>query len=533
MADKKKVSYKSGLEILIKNYFPSEKVDISGLKLISELLNEVNSLLIYHIETEYSSVGKVNGQTFQHCARKAIDENFPGKLKENAFSEAYKQLALLESGCIVYKKDATEVKGKMENHEDTEFKRIEVPIRMFKKGIEKMFSVMFPNFQVDSKAVGPLALYIHEFSKMVAKRAPEKAPQKDELQPIDIKNVLPEYFGNNALRVALGEANRCLALYEKGLIEFEPKVSYKTGPSQDKEVSKKISPTIFQPGIRNLLSEIIPGCETEARGKRYLAHILTDIAQYIAENISDRCQKEKLTDINDRHIHQSVNATFPRELKQHAQLNCTKDVKAFQKGMISYERTPVKQKTAKSESSGMKRKKKEQRSTPVKPKMQAKVKKSSPKTRRKSPTTVSKKNRKSSPLPKKRKPSKSPKLSPSPKKRRSKSPSKSKKPSKEIVQKMKFASSIISSTPEAFSNLCVRLTREAESNLIADLEDICNALIDTSVSRVTNMEQMGIEDIKGALEELFPPELAEHALLTAFNAISKFLDETQNSYSKN
>ncbi|GBM61652.1 hypothetical protein AVEN_64411-1 [Araneus ventricosus] len=528
MAVNKKVNYKSGLEILIKNNFPSEKLDISGLKLISELLSDVNSLLIYHIETEYSSVGKVNGQTFQHCARKAIDENFPGNLKENALSEAYKQLALLESGCIVYGKGATAVKGKRENREDVELQRIDVPIRLFKKGIEKLISATFPNFQVDSKAIGPLALCIHAFCKMVARRASEKASQKEELQPIDLKDVLPEYFENNALKVALGEANRCLVLYEKGLIEFEPKAIYESGRSQKNEVSEKILPTVFKPGIKNLLSEIVPGYEIEARATGYLGHILMDVARYIAENASETCRKEKLLEIKDGDIHQSVSATFPLELKEHAQLNCAKDVIAFRSGMISYERTPLRRKE--SESNGIKRKKKVQRSTSVKPKKQAKVKKSSPKPRQKSPVTVSKKTPKISPVPKKRKSSKSPKRLPSTKKRRSKSQPKDKKPSKEIAEKMKFARSIMPNVTEAFSRIDVSLTRESESNLNEILEDICNALINFSVSRATNTDEMGIKDIQGAIREFFPPELAEHALLTAFDSLYMFLHET-HSYS--
>ncbi|GBL98016.1 hypothetical protein AVEN_126903-1 [Araneus ventricosus] len=104
-------------------------------------------------------------------------------------------------------------------------------------------------------------LCIQAFRKMVAERASEKFPQKEELQLVNLKHLLAEYFGDNVLKISISEGNRCLTLYSNGLLAFKPR---KTSISC--ETAKVIKPSTkpnrksrqLSPVSKNRKSCIIP-----------------------------------------------------------------------------------------------------------------------------------------------------------------------------------------------------------------------------------------------------------------------------------
>ncbi|GBM96617.1 hypothetical protein AVEN_256778-1 [Araneus ventricosus] len=458
------MNYENRLEIFLQLYFPSEKVDKSGLELISELLNEVNSLLISHIGAKCNSAGKSNRQTLEHFARNAIDENFPEELKMFALSEANKQLALLKSGFIVYGEDDTEIIGKEQadssetedrdaqrqikrrsSQEKAKPKIAELPIGPFKDGIVKISSAVVPDFKMDSEAVRFLALCIQTFSKMVAERASEKFSQKDQLQPVNLKHVLAEYFGDNVLKVAISEGNRCLTLYENGLLAFKPrKTSISRGPAKVKKPIKKASRKSPQrsPVSKKRKSSKIPKRPPSSKKRRSKS-----------PKISTRTKKP-------------------------------------------------------SKKTGTKKK-----LTSVRPKKIAKVEKPSSKPCRKSPQR--------SPVSKKKE---SPKRPPSSTKRRSKSSStgtrRTKKPSERTTELQKFLTDMMSTALAEFSRVDVNLAVETASFVNGILEDVCQALFDIIVSHTSDAEELDIRCMEAALLELLPHELAYHALSVALNAVS-------------
>ncbi|GBM70226.1 hypothetical protein AVEN_233882-1 [Araneus ventricosus] len=77
-----------------------------------------------------------------------------------------------------------------------------------------MSSAIYPNFKVDNEAIRSLALCIHAFSNMITERYSEKFHQREELQSLNLKRVLAEYFGDNLLKVAMSEGNKCLICCE-------------------------------------------------------------------------------------------------------------------------------------------------------------------------------------------------------------------------------------------------------------------------------------------------------------------------------
>ncbi|GBM47508.1 hypothetical protein AVEN_79637-1 [Araneus ventricosus] len=101
--------------------------------------------------------------------------------------------------------------------EKSEPKRTELTIMyvLFKDGIGKVSSAFYPNFKVDNEAVRSLALCIHAFSKMATETDDsEKFHQREELQSLNLKRILAEYFGDNLLKVAMSEGNKCLICCE-------------------------------------------------------------------------------------------------------------------------------------------------------------------------------------------------------------------------------------------------------------------------------------------------------------------------------
>ncbi|XP_055950936.1 neurofilament heavy polypeptide-like [Argiope bruennichi] len=592
MAGSKNMNYKICLETFMKIYFPSEKVDNSGKELLSNLLNDANSMLISQIEKDFSSVSKVNGQTFQHCARKAIDAIFPQELKAHALSEAYKQLVLLESGCILYKEADLETDDNAEvprrsTRKDRESKIDEGPVRLFKSGITKMCPRVIPNVKVDSKAMGSLAYFIHSFNKIVAERASEKFGKKEELQPADLRQVLNEYLKDNVQKSAISEGNKSLALYESGLLEFKPrpvkvkKLSPKPKRESPKRLPKKRrskSPQKVKLRIKKPIKSPIKSKrpskvrKVSPKPKRKSPKRLPEAKKRKASSSPKRPSapkkrrsktppKEKLrtrkpfkkvteikkpakSPIKPKRPAKVKKLTAKRKHKSPKRLSDVKKRKASTSPKPSPKkrkvtRTPKRPSTPKKQISKTPARKKQRTKKPSKKvakikrpvKVPIKLKKLA-----KIKKLIHKRKRsvpKRPPAHKKRKVSKRPKRPSTPKKRRSTSPPKekprTKKPSKKILKSQSFAAAMSSCVLKAFSDIDISLAKDTASKFNQILEETCDALIKHSISHAAKSNELSTQDIEAALLKLFPPELAAHALSVATNAVSLYFEEMKRN----
>ncbi|GBM11743.1 hypothetical protein AVEN_75685-1 [Araneus ventricosus] len=420
---------------------------------------------------------------------------------------------------------APEVEGEEEEkHEDPQikidvvdnFSKTEVPdvtkfhksVLLFQDGILKVKKYMDLQVKIQKSAVDWLSLELLKFTKSLAEKAAERALAHTKLELIvsDLEFILPGFLSTKNLVDCVKFANLKVNLYRSGVLKFYP---YQLEWEKVNISSEKIFESVFKSGLKKVAQEIAPGCETETQAQKYLGHILMDMARYLAQNTSETCRREKVLEMKDGDIHRLVGETFPGELKQHAQMQGTKDVMEFQSEMTACGRFPE------TESSAIKSKKDAPKSASVKPRKQAKGKKSSPK------------GRKSSPTARKRKSTESLKRSQTSKRKRSKSPRNDKKPSKEISEKMKYSRKVMSRCPEAWYRRIVPIDIEADTSINEVLKEICNAIVDVSVTRAASSEEFGLEDIEGAVQELFPPDLAVHGLVTAYNAVSLLLEEEE------
>ncbi|GIY97447.1 uncharacterized protein CEXT_359103 [Caerostris extrusa] len=93
----------------------------------------------------------------------------------------------------------------------------------FKSGVANLSSKCLQNLIFDRKARDTLALHIYQFGKAITAKAAVTYGQNEELRPLHLKNILPQYFEKNVFNAAVNEANRYLALYENSLLDLKLK----------------------------------------------------------------------------------------------------------------------------------------------------------------------------------------------------------------------------------------------------------------------------------------------------------------------
>ncbi|KAF8773608.1 hypothetical protein HNY73_016254 [Argiope bruennichi] len=370
--------------------------------------------------------------------------------EKEAIAEAFKQLALLKSGCMIYEDDLSlsalpekPILGQ-EDREQDEYRRAQVFINQFKSGVIK-FSTMI-NASIEKRAGHLLGLRIYSFGKIVAEVAARTYNNKYELLPADIKNIIAKYLEKNALKAANSEGNKCLLLYENGLLDFSAKRKIKYGWSKGNVIREDIFASVFKPSIKTLLKEINPNSTIDSKAPQFLGHILTDVALYLAQSSSEMCKMKKTNEMGSEDLNQSVRLTFPEQLKQHALLKASDDVGQYHKGFLVYDREPDRPKVSRIKRRSKRKSPKEKERIPAEAKKPEPKKRISSKTKKplpkkeisaesKEPLSKKKIPAKSiKPLPKKEIPAES--KEPLPKK---KIPAKSKKPilKKKIIAKSK------------------------------------------------------------------------------------------------
>ncbi|GIX88100.1 uncharacterized protein CEXT_16851 [Caerostris extrusa] len=136
----------------------------------------------------------------------------------------------------------------------------------FKTGVANLSSKCLRNLTIDREAKDTLALCVYRFGKEVASKATETYGKKEDLQPLDLKHILSLYFENKAFNAAVNDANRCLALYENGLMDFKlKKRTMWTG-----DFSKEQFADCFTSAIKRTFLEIDPLSQLHSMASKYL-----------------------------------------------------------------------------------------------------------------------------------------------------------------------------------------------------------------------------------------------------------------------
>ncbi|KAF8773465.1 hypothetical protein HNY73_016126 [Argiope bruennichi] len=462
-----------------------------GMELISKLMNDINANIISIIGQDFKSSKKNEEGIFRHCAQRAVIRLYPGNLQKNALSEAHKQLALLQSGCMIYGADDERIAQQLKRRQESEAseraksEKIEKKANSFKVGIKKTFSNLLPTLSLDIRAAHLLGHRIYTFAKIVVDRVSQTYEKKDELLPAEIKNIVTLYLQGDALRSANSEGNKCLVMYENGLLDFKPRRTIKSGWTEESAAWDLIFASVFKNGIKRLLNDRNADVGLDSKAPKYLGHILMDLANYLAETTADACKKKKLTEIGHEDLRRTVTALFPEQLRQHALLQGTDDVSQYIEGLLLYDR----------ESDEPKKTKKPKRKVILKSRKVAFVE------LKKGKQTKASKGR---PIPKR----------PARKTERKKPP-RAPAPTKSI-----FAPALIESIPQVFNNAQIVLARDAANNVGAVLENVFEALMQIVLSqRTTESEELSEKQITEAVIEIFPKQLAEHSIATGNNKL--------------
>ncbi|GBM43424.1 hypothetical protein AVEN_18597-1 [Araneus ventricosus] len=496
MAGSKKFSFKAGVDNLLRNQFPGLRVENPGVELISKLINDINSDMLTSIEKDFKSARLVDEGVFRHYAQKAITKVFPGVLARNALSESHKQLALLQSGCMIYGDDdrvTQQLKRRRESgaSESVKRRKTERVANHFKNGVKKAFANLLPTLSFDATAAQLLGHRIQKFAKIVADQASKTYEKKEELQPVDIKNIISKYLEAKALSAANSEGSKCLVLFENGLLDFKPRRTIKSGWSQETVVQDQIFSSVFKPGIKSILNEASPDAVTDVKAPKFLGHILMEVGKYLAETTADTCKKKKNPELGNEELGRALSAAFPEQLRQHAILHASDDVSNYMKGLLLYEREPdkpIKRKAQTVRKSPAKETKQfpKGRSTSSKPR--------TPSKRRGSKTSAKKSGKKKPPS--------------SQRKARVQAPA----PKKSV-----FATLLTETVPAFFANGEVVLARDASNSTGGMLEDVCQALVKVALSRAENSGELGKEQVVEAIFEILPKQLADHSIAFGSN----------------
>ncbi|GIZ03854.1 uncharacterized protein CEXT_458281 [Caerostris extrusa] len=171
--------------------------------------------MITNVEKECKSLKQTDELGFYHCAQKSIDKVFHGDLTRNATSEAFKQLALLKSGCMRYDQPASMKKSEKKKQKTVKTKNQQSPVRSFKTGIKELYLTNNPILSLDEAAIQLLSSKLHYFAKMIAQDAVTKFGPQMELKPENIKAITANYLGKGALRSADSEGNKSLVFCTK------------------------------------------------------------------------------------------------------------------------------------------------------------------------------------------------------------------------------------------------------------------------------------------------------------------------------
>ncbi|GBN59037.1 hypothetical protein AVEN_214989-1 [Araneus ventricosus] len=493
MAGNKKLNFKGGVDNLVRHHFLGLRVENPGVELVSKLMSDVNSDVIASIEKDFKSARLVDEGAFRHFAQKAITKVFPGVLARNALSEALKQLALLQSGCITYGDDdrvTQQLQRRRESgaSESVKRKKEERVANQFKNGVKKAFANLLPALSLDARAAQLLGHRIHKFAKIVADQASKTYEKKEELQPVDIQKIISKYLETKAMSAANSEGSKCLVLFENGLIDFKPRRTIKSGWSQETVAQEQIFSSVFKPGIKSLLNEASPEAVTDAKAPKFLGHILMEVGRYLAETTADTCKKKKNPELGNEELGRTLTAAFPGELKEHADLHASDDVTKYMEGLLLYERAPEKP---------MKRKAQTVRKSPAKKRRQPPKGRSTSRKSR-SPSKRSSSKSSATKLGKKKPPS-------SERKARVQAPA----PKKSV-----FAPLLSETVPAIFANAEVALARDASNNAGGMLEDVYQALVKVALSRAENSGELGQEQVVEAVFEVLPKQLADHSVQT-------------------
>ncbi|GIX84969.1 hypothetical protein CEXT_679271 [Caerostris extrusa] len=132
------------------------------------------------METETTAVNKIDQNTFHKCAKITVEKTYSGRLKDHAMSEAYKQIALLQSGCMTYGDEPSIYKKvkKVEITEKVMSKMTALMISKFSSGVGRLVSVSQPNLNFERRARILLGRRMHNFAKILAQDADATFPDK-------------------------------------------------------------------------------------------------------------------------------------------------------------------------------------------------------------------------------------------------------------------------------------------------------------------------------------------------------------------
>ncbi|GIX79935.1 uncharacterized protein CDAR_209361 [Caerostris darwini] len=300
-------------------------MDADGMRLTCKLLDDINLKMITNIEKECKSLKPTDELGFYHCAQNSLDKVFHGDLKRNATSEAFKQLALLKSGCMRYDQPASMNKSEKKKQKTVKTKNQQSPVRSFKTGIKELYLTNNPILSLDEAAIQLLSSKLHYFAKMTAQDAVTKFGPQMELKPENIKAITANYLGKGALRSADSEGSKSLVLYENNLIEFTPKLNIK--PLQTTLITETIDIEISQQIIKTILKQINSDCDLDKKASKYLGYTLINVTKYLAEVTAETCKKKKITQMG----HEEINQSEPQETKKTTRSEKARSTKRAQK----------------------------------------------------------------------------------------------------------------------------------------------------------------------------------------------------------
>ncbi|GIY79478.1 hypothetical protein CDAR_41751 [Caerostris darwini] len=369
----------------------------------------------------------------------------------------------------------------------------------FKTGVANLSSKCLQSLTLDREAKDTLALCVYRFGKEVASKAAETYGQKKDLQPLDLKHILSLYFENKAFNAAVNDANRCLALYENGLMDFKlKKRTMWTGG-----ISKEQFADCFTSAIKRTFLEIDPLSQLHSMASKYLGFFLTEIAEHLADIAAEICQIKK-TDMGDEELEQSVIRAFPRQLQEHALLKATSEISEYSKGNLKYVRRPKRTKPRSSvrrkgikDVQAQKRKTKSRQPSAKRRKTSSSARQKRKRTEsRKSSTTIHRRKTKS------RQPS-----------------SKRRKTSAHERQKLQFGPFLTAVAPLLFRKIGISLAKDSVLYLSDLLEDVCHELASVSAQKASRSKELNAERVHAAVKEVFAKRMSEKAVSHAANTL--------------
>ncbi|GIX84967.1 uncharacterized protein CEXT_679261 [Caerostris extrusa] len=96
----------------------------------------------------------------------------------------------------------------------------------------------------------------------------------------------------------------------------------------------------FKNGLRDLLNDMSPRAHMDNKAPRFLALTLLEIARYLASRAVELVRREKVDTMGNEHLDRAVSITFPEQLREHALLKANDDLGMFERGVLTYKKTP-------------------------------------------------------------------------------------------------------------------------------------------------------------------------------------------------